>query len=169
MASRFHSGAMSEAAAHRLDAMTGLALALAVAVWWLGSTRLALDHGSDASRCADDALQALLLVRVTALAMVSVRVGALRGWRPGITAGIALIAPSWPIVVLAWSAGTTLATRVALAEALLLAGSLTLPLVGLGLHRIVQKAEPAAVAGTVLGIALAASAWAARGFWYMPA
>ena len=47
---------MSDAAARRLDAMTGLALAAAVAVWWLGSTRLALDHGSDASRCADDAL-----------------------------------------------------------------------------------------------------------------
>jgi hypothetical protein len=159
---------MSEAAAHRLDAMAGLALAAAIAAWWLGSTRLALDHGSDASRCADDALQALLLVRVTALAMVGVRVGALRGWRPGATAGIGLIAPSWPIVVLAWSAGTTLATRVALAEALLLAASVTLPLVGLGLHRFLPKAELAAVAGTLLGIALAASAWAARGLWYMP-
>ena len=159
---------MSEAPAYRLDAMTGLALAAAVAVWWLGSTRLALDHGSDASRCADDALQALLLVRVTALAIVGMRVGALRGWRPGLAAGIGLIAPSWPVVLLARSAGTRSATQVALAEVLLLAASVALPLVGFGLHRLLQKKELAVISGTLLGLAFAASAWAARGLWLLP-
>ena len=159
---------MSEAPAYRLDAMTGLALAAAIAVWWLGSTRLALDHGSDASRCADEALQALLLVRVTALAMVSVRVGALRGWRPGLAAGMGLIAPSWPVVVLVWSAGTRSATYVALAEILLLAASVALPLVGLAFHRLLQKKDLAVISGTLLGLAFAASAWAARGLWLMP-
>ena len=159
---------MSEAPAHRLAAMTGLALAAAAAVWWLGSTRLALDHGADASRCADDALQALLLVRVTALAVVGVRVGALCGWRPGATAALALVAPSWPVVVLAWSAGTRSVAHVAVAEAVLLAGSVALPLIGLGLHRLLQRTELAAITGTVLGIALAASAWVARGLWSMP-
>jgi len=159
---------MSEAPARRLAAMTGLALAAAIAVWWLGSTRLALDHGTDAGRCADDALDALLLVRGTALAMLSVRVGALRGWRPGVAAGLGLIAPSWPVVVLAWSAGTRSVTHVALAEVVLLAGSIVLPLIGLGLHRLLQKAELAVIAGTVLGAALAASAWVTRGFWSMP-
>jgi hypothetical protein len=159
---------MSEASADRLAAMTGLALAAAAAVWWLGSTRLALDHGADAGRYADDALQALLLVRVTALAMVSVRVGALRGWRPGVTVGLGMVAPSWPVVFLAWSAGTRLVTHVALAEVLLLAGSAALPLVGLGLRRMLQNAELAVVAGTALGTALAASAWVTRGLWSMP-
>jgi hypothetical protein len=159
---------MNAAAAHRLDAMAGVALAAATAVWWLGSTRLALDHGTDAGRCADDALQVLLLVRVMALAMLSVRVGALRGWRPGATAGLGLIAPSWPVVVLVWSAGTRSATQVALAEVLLLAGSAALPLAGLGLHRLLRKTELAVAAGTVLGTALAASAWITHGFWYMP-
>ena len=159
---------MNTAATHRLDALIGLALALAIAVWWLGSTRLALDHGSDASRCADEALQALLLVRVMALALVSVRVGALRGWRPGVAAGLGLIAPSWPVVVLAWSAGTWPVTQAASAEVLLLAGSAALPLAGLGLHRLLHKTELAVVTGTVLGVALAASAWAMRGLWYMP-
>ncbi len=159
---------MSKAPAHRLDMMTGLALAAAIAVWWLASTRLALDHGSDASRSADDTLQALLLVRITTLAIVSVRVGALRGWFPGVAAGIVLIAPAWPVVVLAWSAGTTPATYVVLAEVLMLAGSAVLPLIGLGLHRLLQRAELAVVSGTVLGIALAASAWATRGLWHMP-
>ena len=159
---------MNEAPAYRLDAMTGLALAAAIAVWWLGSTRLALDHGSDPSRCADEALQALLLVRVTALAMVSVRVGALRGWRPGLAAGMGLIAPSWPVVVLAWSAGTRSAAYVALAEILLLAASVALPLVGLAFHRLLQKKDLAVISGTLLGLAFAASAWAARGLWLMP-
>ena len=159
---------MSAASAHRLDAMTGLALAAATAVWWLGSTRLALDHGTDAGRCADDALQALLLVRVTALAMLSVRVGALRGWRPGVTAGLGLIAPSWPLVVLAWSAGTRLLTHVALAEVLLLAGSAALPLIGLGLRHSLRHAELAVVMGTAVGTALAALAWVTRGSWCMP-
>ncbi|MEP7182737.1 MAG: hypothetical protein ABI886_11150 [Betaproteobacteria bacterium] len=159
---------MNEAPAHRLAAMTGLALAAAIAVWWLGSTRLALDHGTEAGRCADDALQALLLVRVTALAIVGVRVGALRGFRPGVTAGLGLIAPSWPVVVLAWSAGTSLATHVALTEVLLLAISVALPMVGLGLQRLLRNAELAVVTGTVLGTALVALAWVTRGFWYLP-
>jgi hypothetical protein len=159
---------MSAASAHRLDAITGLALAAAIAVWWLGSTRLALDHGSDASRCADDALQALLLVRVTALALISVRVGALCGGHPGVTSGLALIAPAWPVAVLAWSAGTRPATHVVAAEILLLAASVALPLVGVSLRRLLQKAEVAVLSGTALGIALAASAWATRGLWYMP-
>lgn len=156
---------MSGAPALRLDSMTGLALAAAIALWWVGSTRLALDHGSDAGRCADDAQQALLLVRVMVLATLSVRVGALRGWRPGVTAGLGLIAPSWPLVVLAWSAGTKSLTHVALTEILLLAASAALPLVGLGLHRLLRKATLAVLAGTVLGTALAASAWVARGLW----
>jgi len=159
---------MSAASAHRQDAMTGLGLAAAIALWWLGSTRVALDHGSDASRFADDALQALLLVRLMAVAMVGVRVGALRGWRPGVTSGLGLIVPSWPVVVLAWSAGTRLATHVALAEVLLLTACVVLPLVGRGLHRVLQRAEFAVIAGTVLGIALAAASWATRGLWYMP-
>lgn len=159
---------MSEAPARRLDAMTGLALAVAIAVWWLGSARLALDHGTDTVRCADDALQALLVVRVIALAMVGVRVGAMRGWRAGAAAGLGLIAPSWPVVALAWSAGTSLATHVALAEVLLLAGSVALPLVGLGVRRVLQKSEIAVVPGTLLGIVLAAAAWVTRDFWYLP-
>jgi hypothetical protein len=158
---------MSEAPVDRLAAMTGLALAAATAAWWLGSTRLALDHGTDAARCADDALQALLFVRATTLAILSVRVGALRGWRPGVTAGLGLIAPSWPLVVLAWSAGTKSVTQVGLAELVLLAGSVALPLVGLGLHRLLHRAELAVIAGTVLGTALAASAWFTRGLWNM--
>jgi hypothetical protein len=148
--------------------MTGLTLAAAIAVWWLGSTRLALDHGTDTVRGADDALQALLIVRAIALAMVGVRVGARSGWRPGVTVGLGMIAPSWPLVLLAWSAGSKWWAYVALAEVALLAGSAALPLVGLGLRRVLQKAELAVMTGTALGAALAASMWVTRGFWSMP-
>ena len=61
---------MTEAPTHRLAAMTGLALAAAIAVWWLGSTRLALDHGADAGRSGADALHALLLIPVVLLGIV---------------------------------------------------------------------------------------------------
>jgi len=159
---------MNEALPHRLAAMTGLALAAAIAVWWLGSSRLALDHGTDAGRSASDALNALLLVRGTALPILGVRVGALRGWRPGVTAALGLIAPSWPVVVLAWSASSTSLTQVALAELLLLAGSAALPLIGLGLRHSLRHAELAVVMGTAVGTALAALAWVTRGSWCMP-
>lgn len=154
--------------ADRPAAMTGLALAIAIALWWLGSTRLALDHGTDAGQSAADALSALLLVRGMALAILSVRAGALYGWRQGATAGLGLIAPSWPLVALAWSASAISLTQVALAELLLLAGSAALPLIGLGLRRSVRRVELAAMAGTGVGTALAAALWVARGSTYMP-
>jgi hypothetical protein len=159
---------MSHRPAHRLAAMTGLAIAAAGAAWWLGSTRLALDHGADVGRSATDALQGLALVRGMALAIVSVRLGALRGWRSAATAGTGLIAPSWPLVALAWSAGTTSATHAVLAELLLLAGSAALPLIGLGLRRWLRRAELAAAVGTVVGAALAACVWITRGSWGPP-
>ena len=46
----------------RLSALTGLALAATVALWWLGSTRIALDQAGDASRAAAAALLALWVV-----------------------------------------------------------------------------------------------------------
>ena len=148
--------------------MTGLALAAAIAVWWLGSTRLALDHGTDASHSAADALCALLLVRGMALAVLSVRAGALYGWRRGATAGLGLIAPSWPLVAPAWSASTTSLTQIALAELLLLAGSAVLPLIGLSLRRLLHSAELAVMAGTGVGAALAAALWGASTYMPLP-
>jgi hypothetical protein len=159
---------MNQALTRRLAAMTGLTLAAAVALWWLGSTRLALAGGSDASRSSADALQALLLVRGMALAMLSVRIGALGGWRAGAAVALALIAPAWPLVLLAWSASTTPLTQLALSESLLLAAGLALPLIGLGLRRALRQAEPAEVVATAVGVALAASVWAARGLWTLP-
>ncbi len=159
---------MNEALARRLAAMTGLAFAAAAALWWLGSTRLALDKGADASRPAADALQALWLVRGTALAMLGLRVGATRGWRAGAEAALGLIAPAWPVVVLVWSASTAAWTQVALAECLLLASGVVLPLLGQGLRFALRRVDLAETTATAVGAALAAAVWLARGLWTLP-
>jgi hypothetical protein len=156
---------MNASLGRRLAAMAGLALAAAVALWWLGSTRLALDKGSNASRSAADALQALWLVRGMGLALQGPRVGALRGWRAGADEALGLVAPAWPVVVLAWSASTLAWTQVALAELVLLAAGVVLPLIGQGLHRVLRRAEFAQTMATAAGIALAASVWITRHHW----
>jgi hypothetical protein len=160
---------MSTATDRRLAAGAGLALAAAVALWWLGSTRLALDHGADASRSAADALQALWLARALLLATLGLRAGALQGWRGGSGAALALTAPAWPVVVLAWSASSASPAQAALAEAVLLAGSLALPLAGRGLQRLLPRAGFASVLATALGAALAAAVWLGRSLWALPA
>lgn len=163
---------MSDALARRLAALAGLALAAAVAIWWLASTRLALDSGADASRSADHALQALWLARSMALVMLSVRVAAGRGWRPGLAVALGLVAPAWPLVVLAGSASAAPLAQVALLELLLLAGCLVLPLIGLGLRRALRRMSLADglgdAIGTLVGAALAAALWFTRGLWALP-
>jgi hypothetical protein len=159
---------MSEALARRLAALAGLALATAVGLWWLGSTRLALDDGSDSSRNAVSALHAVWLLRAIVLAMLCMRVGALRGWRAGAQEALVLIAPAWPVVVLAWAASAAPWTQVALAECLLLTSALALPLIGQGLRRALPRADVAEMAGTLVGTALAASVWLTRGLWALP-
>lgn len=151
-----------------MAALSGLALAAAVALWWLGSTRLALDKGTDASRPAADALLTLWLVRGMVLAMLGVRVGTLRGWRAGAVEALGLIAPAWPLVVLSWSASTTPWTQVVLAEFVLLAAGVALPLIGLGLRRALRRVGLAELTGTAVGIALGALVWFSRGFWSLP-
>ena len=168
LAARVGSDAMNEAPARRLAAMAGLALAAAVSLWWLGSTRLALDDGSDASRSAADALQVAWLVRGMALATIGIRIGTLRGWRPGAAEALGLIAPTWPLVALAWTASTASWAHVAVAELALLAAGLALPLIGQGLRRVLRRVEFADIMAMLLGAALAAALWLSRSLGYLP-
>lgn len=159
---------MSDTLVRRAAAATGLTLAAAVALWWLGSSRIALDRGSDASRCAADALQALWVVRGMLLALLCLRLGALQGGRAGTAAALALVAPAWPVAVLAWSASALPALQVTLMEGLLLAACATLPWIGRGLRRALPRPDAAELTATALGTALAASVWLARGVWTLP-
>jgi hypothetical protein len=159
---------MTDARCRRLAAAIGLALAAAVALWWLGSTRLALDHGSETGRSAAEALQALWLVRAMAIAVLGPRVGVSRGWHPGMTESLALVAPAWPLVVLAWSASSASWPQLAGAELVLLAAGLALPLIGRVLRRALKRAALAELSASAAGIALATAAWALRGLWALP-
>ena len=157
------------APARRPSALTGVALAVAVALWWLGSSRLALDDGADASRPAADALHALWLLRAMAVALLGSRVGALAGWRAGAAAGLVLVAPAWPVLVLVWSASAASLAQVLVAEALLLVGCAVLPTLGLGLRRLLRHAPIAEAAATLVGLAVVAALWSTRGLWAVSA
>jgi hypothetical protein len=147
--------------------MTGLALAAAVSLWWLGSTRLALDDGSDASRIADEALQLAWLVRAMALVAIGMRMGALNGFRSGAGDALALIAPSWPLMALAWTASTLSWVPMAAAELALLAAGVWLPLIGQCLHRALRRRELADMMAMLLGTLLVAALWLSRSLGYL--
>ena len=159
---------MNQVMARRPASLGGLMLAAAAALWWLGSTHLALDDGSDASHRAVAMLVALWMVRAMALTLLSLRAGVLRGWRAGTAQALGLIAPSWPLLVLAWSASNVTLAQVALAEGLLLIAGAVLPLVGQGVGRVLRQADLAEAMATALGAGLAAALWYVRGPWLLP-
>lgn len=156
---------MKDVSAGRLAALSGLSIAAAVALWWLGSTRLALDHASDPGRPSQQALQALWVVRTMVIALLAVRLAALRGWRAGAQAGLGLAAPAWPVVLLAWSASSVPLTQLAMMEGALLVVAGLLPLIGAGIGRVLRRSEAAVLTATAFGVGLAALAWFAQGLW----
>jgi hypothetical protein len=163
---------MSGASQNRIATAGGLLLTAVLAAWWLGSTRLALDQGADASRAAGDALQALWLARVLAVALLTPRVAALHGWRQGAVNTLGLVAPAWPLLVLAASASSMPWLPLALADLLLLLAGGLLSLAGQGLRRVlsrVHRAEPwSEMGGTALGALLLAALWFTRAAWSLP-
>jgi hypothetical protein len=159
---------MNETLVRRFAAISGLALAAAFAVWWLGSVRLAIDRGADAGRSSAEALEAVWLVRALFVPLLAVRVGALRGWGAGAAASLAIVAPSWPVVVMAWSASTAPMAQSALAEGLLLAAAVVLPLVGCGLRRVLPRADLVEPIASWVGVAIAAVVWLAHVRWTFP-
>ena len=160
---------MNETFVRRFAAMSGLGLAVAFAVWWLGSARLAIDHGADAARTSADALHIAWLVRALLVPVLGVRIGALRGWRAGAVSSLAVVAPSWPVVVMAWSASTLPLAQPALAEAFLLAEAMLMPLVGQGLRRVLPRSELVEPIASAVGVVLAAALWLGHDRWAIPA
>ena len=159
---------MSETVVRRFAALSGLALAGAIAVWWLGSVRLAIDHGVDAGRSSAEALQIAWLARALLVPVLGTRVGALRGWRAGASSSLATVVPSWPVVALAWAASSASMAELALAEALLLAGTVAFPLAGLGVRRVVPWPGLVEPIASGLGVVLAAAVWLGHDRWAVP-
>jgi len=156
---------MNETLASRFAALSGLMLAAALATWWLGSARLAIDQGADAARGSADALHAAWLVRALLVPVLALRVGALRGWRGGASASLAMVAPSWPVVMLAWSASAVALGQSLVVEGFLLVEALALPLLGQGVRRVVPRSDLAEPIATALGVALAVALWLAHERW----
>ena len=146
----------------RAPALLGLVLTTALALWWLGSSRLALDRGSDAARVADQALAAIELVRALTLALLALPLGAALGAGPGTRALLGLLAPAWPLLALVWAAGTVPAHEVAVREGLLLLAAAALAAAGQGSRRWLPSPTPAR---QLAGVLLAAALWAGRGLW----
>lgn len=149
----------------RLGMLLGLAVAAAVATWWLAATRLALGQAMGTAGVAASALAGLWLARAVLLAVFALRAGALGGWRLGATSSLALVVAAWPVVVAAASAGTRAATSIVLAEIALVVAGLLLPAVGQGLRTLLRAPGPALLASTVLGGGLAAAAWLWSAAW----
>jgi hypothetical protein len=160
---------MNQALPRRMAALTGLAISVVIASWWLGSTRLALDDRADPSRAAADALMLTWLVRGIALAMLGPRSGALRGWRPASMEAFALVSPAWPVVVFAWHASTLPWAHAVLAELLLFAAGGVLALIGHRLRIATKRPDFADALAMTLGVALAATLWLMRTLWAPPA
>jgi hypothetical protein len=152
----------------RFNAALGLVLAAAVAIWWLGSTRLALERGTDAAVPAADALAASWIVRAMVLAVVATTLGALRGVRQSAQAATLLLAPAWPLVALAWSASTLAAPWPWVMEAVLLAAAAVLAWAGQGLRRLLPSDAWAQPMSSGVGVILASLLWAMRGHWLAP-
>jgi hypothetical protein len=163
MVARVGAAAMKSVPDPRLSALTGLALAATVALWWLGSTRIALDQAGDASRAAAAALLALWVVRGMVLAPLGLRAGALSGWRGGCGSGVAARA-RLAVVDSVWSASTVPLLPAALVELSLLSAGVVPPLLGQGLRRALGRPELAEV-GHGPGLALASTAWVLRDLW----
>lgn len=160
---------MSAHRAPTLEAILGVVIAATVALWWLGSSRLALNAGADAGRIAVDTLNVLLLARGIALSVTALH-GArpVAGWRSR-AAPLGLIAPAWPVAVLAWSACSVRASHLLAAEATLLLAAWLLPGVAQRLRRAWPRGEAAALAGTTIGLGLAAGLWWSRPLWALSA
>lgn len=159
---------MNEPLVRRFDAISGLGLAAAFALWWLGSARLAIDHGADAARSSAEVLYLAWLVRALIVPVLGVRIGVLRGWWAGAASSLAVVAPSWPVVAMAWSASTVPLAQSFLAEAFLLAEAVLLPLVGQGLRRVLPRSELAEPIASAVGVALAAALWLGHDRWSLP-
>lgn len=153
------SGASLSRTGLRLAIAAGMIATLPVALWWLGGTRLALAQGADTAQLSAVALQVLWLLRTLGLALLAPRVGAFCGWRPGAAAGLAALAPAWPLAALAWSASSVPASTLLRAEGLLVGAAIALPLAGAGLRRALPRPAHADAGSTLIAIALAAALW----------
>jgi hypothetical protein len=146
----------------RIGVLLGLALAAAVAVWWLAATRIALAAGTDASVLAAQALLVLSLARPMLVSVLGLRSASFGGVAEGIRASVPVVAVAWPVVALAWLASAESLARTLLVEAALIACAVAVPLAGSLLARLTGRRAWTGALATCIGVALACVAWMLR-------
>jgi hypothetical protein len=149
----------------RLGLLIGLLIAATAAAWWLGATRLALGQAGGTAGIAGNALVGLWLARAIVLSPFALRAGAANGARPALAASLALVLAAWPVGLAAWHASTLPASRLLLAEVLLLAGATLLAIVGAALRTLFRSSQGSLAIATMLGIAISVATWTWGGFW----
>lgn len=156
---------MSELLHTRLGMLIGLLIAATVAAWWLGATRLSLGQAGGTAGIAGNALFGLWLTRAIVLSPFALRAGAANGMRPALAASFALVLAAWPLELAAWHASTLPASRLLLAEVLLLGGASLLAIVGAALRTLFRSRQSSQTIATMLGIAISMATWTWGGLW----
>lgn len=143
----------------RLGLALGSTLAAAVAIWWLGASRIALLGGTDTAVLGTQALLVLALLRAMLIAVLAPRAATAGGYAEGVRAAVPVVTAAWPVVALAAAAGIDGIGHAALVEAALLCGALTAPGVGRALSMLFPGRAAHESVATALGIALAGAIW----------
>jgi len=143
----------------------GLVIVAATTVWWLASTRLALQSGAPSLLLADRALAGLALARAMVLCVFALRTGSLAPARSAIQAGLLLTAAAWPLVLLCWSAANVLPREVLAVELGLFVWAAILAVLGRAIARVLEAGGSAAAVSTSLGLLLACGLWLSRHHW----
>lgn len=118
----------------RLGLALGLALAGAVAAWWLIASRIALQSGIDAALPAGQALLVLAVTRGMLVAVIAPRIAAVGGYVAGLRVCLPIVALGWPLAAL-------------------------LPLAGRVLARLLKQGPVTEAVAAAVGVLLACGAW----------
>jgi hypothetical protein len=143
----------------RLGLALGLALAGAVAAWWLIASRIALQSGIDAALPAGEALLVLAVTRGMLVAVIAPRTAAVGGYVAGLRVCLPIVALGWPLVALSWAASSADTLRTLSTEAGLLGLAALLPLAGRALARLLKQGPVTEAVSAALGVLLACGAW----------
>ena len=152
----------------RLGIGLGLALAGAMAIWWLAASRIAIAGGGDAAPLALQLLYVLALARAMLVALVAPQFAVLGGYRPAVQVAVPVVTVAWPLVAFAWSASDAGIARTLSTEVALLAIAVVSPLPGRALARLLKPGPALAAGATAAGVAAALVLWWLLGRYLAP-
>jgi hypothetical protein len=143
----------------RLGLALGLALAGAIAVWWLGASRVAIEGGVETSLLAGQALFVVGLLRGMLIAVLAPRSAAVGGYVAGLRCSLPVVTAAWPLVALAWAASNAGIALTLGLEAALVAGAAAASLIGRGLARGLKQGPAMEAIATAVGVSSACCLW----------